>query len=83
MPAALERCIKADPERFLDLYMVYYVPTTDPRWAKKDLWLRQTRLTARENALSKSLQAARQMPTPTTPLTHEIAYDPETTAKSG
>ena len=36
MKDAVVRCIKNDPERFAVLYMVYALPTTDRRWAKKD-----------------------------------------------
>ena len=41
---AVVRKIKADPDNFCELYMIYGVPSTDPKWAKKDLFLRQSRL---------------------------------------
>jgi len=77
---ALERCIKAEPERFGYLYMILVVPTTDRRWAKKDLWLRQSRIFGKEKAVSESLRFAPRMPTPgtlRTPGSHGIQQDPE------
>ena len=41
---AVVRKIKANPDEFCELYMIYGVPSTDPKWAKKDLFLRQSRL---------------------------------------
>jgi hypothetical protein len=62
MKDAVVRCIKDDPERFAFLHMVYALPTTDRRWAKKDLWVRQSRLMRHDKIVGEYTRTARRMP---------------------
>ena len=59
---AVARKIKADPESFCDLYMIYSVPSTDPKWAKKDLFLRQSRLFGADRRGRSIILASPSMP---------------------
>jgi len=73
---ALTRCIEAKPEEYCELYMIYVVPTTDPRWAKKELWIRQSRLMRADRNVGKALRGS------TTRVhlgtrNHGIQHDPE------
>jgi len=79
---ALVRNIKGDPRAFSHLYMIYSVPTTDRRWAKKDYFVRQTRKIGAEKDVGEALRAEPRMPsTPRT--THGIQHDPDTDRKRG
>ena len=59
---AVVRKIKADPDNFCELYMIYGVPSTDPKWAKKDLFLRQSRLFGADKRGRRIILAASHMP---------------------
>ena len=63
MKDAVVRCIKNDPERFAELYMVYFLPTSDPHWAKKQVWLRQSRLMRHDKIVGEHTRTAARMPT--------------------
>ena len=72
---ALVRNITSDPQHFARLYMIYALPTTDPRWARKELWVRQSRMMKADQAVGLHVRAARQIPQ--TPASWEIQHDPE------
>jgi len=76
---ALVRSIRTEPERFRELWMIYVVPHTDPRWAKKELWVRTSRLMRADKMVGESVRAAPSMPAP--PISggggHGIQHNPD------
>lgn len=76
MAAAVLRSIQAEPERLAALYKIYVLPTTDSRWAKKELWLRTTRLVNSDRNLGEIIRTA-PLRSPVA-LNHGIGHDPET-----
>jgi len=60
--AALVRSIRAEPENFRELWMIYAVPHTDSRWAKKELWVRSSRLMRRDKEVGEGVRTAPRMP---------------------
>ena len=62
---AVVRLIKSDPQRFAALHMVYALPTTDPRWSNKQLWVRTSRLMRADKAVGEGIRSAPRMPAPT------------------
>lgn len=59
---AVVRCIKSDPQGFAALHMVYALPTSDPRWARKELWVRQSRLMRADKLVGEGVRSASKMP---------------------
>lgn len=72
---ALVRNIRSNPQLFAQLYMIYALPTTDPRWARKHLWVRQSRLMRADNQVGEHVRDQRRMPP--TPRSHGITHDPD------
>ena len=62
MVDAVVRNIKAQPQQFSALNMIYTRPTTDPRWAKKELFLRPDRLFSAAKAISEGCRSEASMP---------------------
>jgi hypothetical protein len=69
------RLIKTDPVGFAALHMVYALPTTDPRWSSKQLWVRQSRLTRADKTVGEGIRSAPRMPAPTGDF--GIQHDPD------
>ena len=62
MVEAVVRNIKAQPQPFAALNMIYTRPTTDPRWAKKELFLRPDRLFSAAKAIGEGCRCEASMP---------------------
>ena len=74
---ALTRCIESSPEEYCELYMIYVVPTTDPKWAKKELWIRQSRLMRADGSVGEGLRGRAWAPGHLGNRDHGIQHDPE------
>jgi len=81
MTEAVVRSIRAEPGSYTELYMLYFLPTTDSRWAKKELWLRQSRLMGADRRMGEGVRAAPRMPPTPLGRTHGIEHNPEREAE--
>ena len=76
----LVRNIKAKPEEMAELWLIYFQPTTDARWAKKESWVRPSRLMSADRIVGEAVRAAPRMPrTPISPIV--IHHNPDSDSR--
>jgi len=74
---AVVRSIRSAPESFRELFMIYVVPYSDERWAKKELWLHPSRLKTYDSRVGQSVRAAPRLPLTPAQSTHGIQNNPD------
>ena len=77
MKDAVVRSIRSQPEDFRELWMIYVVPHTDARWAKKELWVRTSRLMRADKAMGEGVRASRRMPPTPGTLSFGLEHNPD------